>query len=148
MALGLQTIREALETRLSTYLASGSRQTNVYAYPPETLQYPAIGIHTGEGDYITYWETMSDSGVASVRFVIRIYAAARYVDAQMAVDAYLSAGSGFTSSIVNAILADKTLGGTVETCRLLEARGLVPDEVTGGWVADVPIEIYARKVAA
>lgn len=148
MALGLNTIRTALETRLQTYLNSGSRPTTVYAYPPDSPSFPSIGIVPGEGDFITYYETMSDSGISSVRLVIRLYLSARFIDAQMAIDDYLSAGSGFTSSILNAILADKTLGTTVDTCIIREVRGVSFDEMTGQWTVDIPIEIFARKVAA
>ena len=153
MAAGVTAIREALETRLATYLGAGSRQVSVFAYRPEDLTgtYPAVCVEPGEGElgFVSYFESMSNNGCALLRFEIQVFVSGRYIDAQRAMDAFLSAGSGFTSSILNAILADPTLGGVVSTCRLLAAsRPAQTDDDGSVWVSRLPLDVYTMKVAA
>lgn len=144
MALGLQDIREALAGQIRDNIG---RQTNVYAYPPMTIAPPAIAVLSPDGaEYVDYWQTFSRAGIGKVTFTLRIYLAAGYIDAQIALDDYLSVGDGFASSVLDALLAGPTLGGVVQTCHVQGASGPLFDELTGQWVADIPIEVYAKKV--
>ena len=151
MSLDLATIRTAFKTRL-THATTGitSRIPTVHTYKPEITEgmCPAIVVDCAD-DYIDYYQTMSDSGLALVRFVLELHVAGRYIDAQMASDAYLSVGSGFTASILNALLVDKTLGGTVHTIVPLTAEKPQPsDDDSMVWVTRIPVDAYVRKVAA
>ena len=152
MALGLQTIRTAVETRLSTGITG--RQVTVLPNPPLDIDgtYPCICVVPGsdQGPYISYFETFSNNGKALVRFTLRLYvSAADQVSAQIAMDAFLSYGSGFTSSILGAFLGDRTLGGAVDDCIILTASAPQPVNEQGQvWVADLPLDVYATKVAA
>ena len=70
-------------------------------------------------------------------------------DAQMALDDWLSVGSGATSSLVDALMADVTLGGAVQTCRLLSAGGYPDVELSDGPLSvRLPLEVTINKIGA
>jgi hypothetical protein len=73
------------------------------------------------GNYISYLEA-SSGGQVQIRFDLRVYVQfTDYGASQRRLDDLLSAGSGETRSLVDAVLGDRTLGGTVMDCVPLEA---------------------------
>lgn len=106
--LTLRDIREALA---QTITAGISRQTNVYPYGVGDPKFPAITIEPDSGDYVDYWLTFGSAGLAAVRLVLVLEPGGNDpVSAGIALDDYLSAGTGNGSSVIDAVLADRTLG--------------------------------------
>jgi hypothetical protein len=106
--LTLGDIRNALAATITNGV---SRQTNVYAYPVGDPKFPAITIEPDSGDYVDYWLTFGAAGLAAVRLVLVLEPGGNDpVSAGIALDDYLSAGTGNGSSVIDAVLADRTLG--------------------------------------
>lgn len=121
MALDLAEIRQALETVITAALNSSSRPANVYAYPPDSPELPAVLIRPRQNTatYVQYHKSFSsnqqgDNALAGIELEIEVRAGGWDIDAQMAMDAWLSTGTA--ASIINAVEADKTLGGVIESC--------------------------------
>lgn len=140
--LTLRQIRVALADQISNHLA---RPTNVTAYV-ETDQYPLIELRPPAGDFISYFESMGSNGAADFLLDIHIFVAGTGRSAQEALDDYLSVGEGNTSSVVDAVMSDKTLGGLVQTIRLLNATGYL--RFPEGCSARLPCEIVLFKRGA
>lgn len=155
MALGLQTIREAVKTRL-TNATNGvrGREVTVYAYRPAVGErsYPCLIVAPPEGtQYVDYFMTFGTTGQADIALDVEVHVDNYSEESQqIALDAFLSAGSAatFTASVFNAIEADVTLSGAVESCKAMRADSPRPsDEIAGVMVARIPLEIIARKDA-
>jgi hypothetical protein len=150
VALGLKVIREAVETRLAN-VTNGvrGRPTNIYAHPPRFPPPPWIGVKPGVGgEYVAYFETFGRGGKATVLLTIEVGIVASEISQQIAMDDYLSVGSGFTSSIVDALLADVTLGGAVDTIKIGNAtEPQWEDSDRDVLIARIPLEIVATKVS-
>lgn len=145
MAANLKLIHEACATRLNAGIA---RDWNVAAFPYSGKPLPLIEVWPGSGDYIAYWGTFGASGTADLVLDIRIQVATgdAFTTFKQITD-MLSVGTGHTSSVIDALMADKTLGGTVETLRVLTGRWPVDDDNLGS-VAIVPVELVLRKSGA
>lgn len=107
------TIRTAIKAQIDA--ASISRALTVYDYPPETVAYPCVAIlHADESP--DYAVTFGPSGIASMPFVVDIRTtSADGVSAAKALDDLLTAGTGSTSSVFDALNADHTLGGAIRS---------------------------------
>lgn len=106
--LTLTEIREALA---ATIRAGIDRQTNVYAYPVGDPKLPCITVEPDTGDYVDYWVSFGAGGLAAVRLALVLEPGGNDpVSAGMRLDDYLSAGTGNGSSVIDAVLADRTLG--------------------------------------
>lgn len=106
--LTLGDIRNALA---ATITAGVDRQTNVYPYGVGDPKLPCITIEPDSGDYVDYWLTFGSAGLAAVRLVLVLEPGGNDpVSAGIALDDYLSAGTGNGSSVIDAVLADRTLG--------------------------------------
>ena len=143
MSVGLTigTIREALAEQIDNYL---ERDSNVYARPVGDVQYPAITVGYGTGDFITYWETFGERGISSMRFVLTVETAGMDAEsASIALDDYLSVGTGNGSSLVDAVHSDPTLGGVVAASVI---RSVAVDPIT--LTAELEVEIHTNKVGA
>lgn len=139
--LTIRAVREAIAEQLAKNL---DRETNVYPYMQDAPQYPCVMVLPATGDAVSYFKTFSSVGLAELRLDLHIYTtSADPVSAQIAIDDYLSAGGANQSSVLDAILADMTLGGAVETCVPLTA-------IYGPLGADpasavIPLQIILRK---
>lgn len=139
--LTLQAIRVALATQISANLARG---TSVHPYDPGDHTQPAVVIRAAD-DYIAYFGTMGPNGVSDILLDVDVeVAAAQSASAYIAMDDYLSAGTGNDSSVVDAIHSDRTLGGVVGDCICLTADG--PTERDDGvLVGTVHVQIIVAK---
>lgn len=140
--LTLQPIREALATQITANL---TRKPSVFAYDPEAHSGHTIVIRPA-ADYIAYFGTMGPNGMADVLLDVVIEVPGRLADAQIAMDDYLSAGTGNGSSVVDAIHSDRTLGGLVQDMVCLTADG--PNLETDPITARLHVQIIAKKVSA
>jgi hypothetical protein len=114
--LTLQAIREALAAQIRTNVA---RSVTVFAYDPEARSGHNITIIPA-AEYIIFSTIGSNWGTV-VNFDIRVEVPGRLADSQIAVDDYLSAGTGNTSSVIDAVHG--TLGGLVEDCIVTSVDG-------------------------
>jgi hypothetical protein len=121
------------------------RQTNVSAFPDGSTIFPSVTIHTA-ADYISYWGTFGPNGDADVqlRIVIEVDAG-DLTSICLKIADYLSVGTGNESSVVDAVMADQTLGGVVGDCVVLTAEWDSENEPTK---AVLPVWIILRKVNA
>lgn len=144
MSLTLSAIREALAGQIRNNVA---RDVNVYAYKPSDPRFPCIAI-TGPSR-IEYTRTFSGpSEVSEVDLNVEIHIVAFALDQQMALDDYLSAGSGNGSSVVDAIESDKTLGGAVEFVQVGTASGSSANPADPDpWVGVLPVTVSCLRGA-
>lgn len=140
--LDLQKIRRSLAAQIQSRI---TRTPNVYPYMPEAPALPAIAIVAGN-PYVTYYETFGADGVCDVQFEVRIAVEARAIDAQILLDDLLSVGAPTTSSVIDAIASDPTLGGAVATCICRTAQ-MIPRGETNAQIfeAVIPVEIWLHK---
>ena len=138
--LTISEIRTALAEQIRNNI---ERDTNVYAHPQGDYQYPAITVDFAP-DYLDYWETFGPNGIAAVRFVLRIEPAGTLLESSaIALDDYLSCGTGNGSSVIDAVMSDVTLGLT--GCNV-HITGVTVDPVTA--TAELAVEVNINKVGA
>lgn len=119
-----------------------------HAWPDLSAPPNKIEVWPAAGTYVGYWGTFGANGTADVMVRLRLEVA--HGDAATAGDMVtrlLSVGSGESASIVDAIVADPTLGGAVETVRVMSAEWDVDDD-THNHVAWVNCEVVLRKSGA
>ena len=138
---------EAVRDALVAQLAETIPNTEVYAHDEYSDQYPAIVVRYTDGEFISYFESFGPNGYGNIRFDLDIYAGAlEDSSAGRVLDRYLTAGSAHPSSVVDALLADKTLGGVATTLNVLNARGY--RKFKDGVMATIPVDVAAKKVSA
>jgi hypothetical protein len=115
MALNIGAIRAALAAQIQSHV---SRGVNVYdGYTPASPTPPCVLITPNPDVYITYHATFSQTGLAIVHLRLTIAVPpGPDTDGQKTLDEFLSAGTGQSNSVLDAILTDKTLGGTAGDC--------------------------------
>jgi hypothetical protein len=139
--LTLQAIREALAAQIAGYM---QRDGTVHPYEPGDHVQPAVVIRPAD-PYVAYFGTMGPNGISDILLDVDIeVAAAQSASAAKAMDDYLSAGTGNTSSVVDAIHSDRTLAGVVGDCVCLTADAPIERD-DGVLVATVHVQIIVSK---
>ncbi len=136
MAVDIGAIREALVGQVALGI---DRQVNRYAYQPNAPQLPAVICVPGD-EYVAYHESFAPNAAVSIQFDLLLLAApGPDVDGQILLDQLLSAGTGQGNSVIDAIEADRTLGGTVHDAivRTASSEGRIDLDDTGNTKADV-----------
>jgi hypothetical protein len=150
--LNLPAIRRAVAGQLQD--ASVVAGLNVYAYPPARVALPALLVLPDPGAYVAYHRTF-EQPIGEVQLVVRAIlpaSATGQVQAFEQMDLLLSSGTDEGASIVDVLMADKTLGGVVDDCLPQDARNWLVGELMVGDVStpvvscDVPLIIRARRV--
>jgi hypothetical protein len=145
MALDLTEIRTALATQIVDGVADG---LNGYPYPKAAPALPAVEIHAGE-PYVNYHVTFGEAAHMDVQLEIQLLIPrGDHETSQQIVDRLLSTGGGATSSVIDAVEADKTLGGTVQSAHIQFAEK--PEAVDLGgqvpaWRVRMPVLILMRR---
>jgi hypothetical protein len=145
MALDVGGIRDGLETRLATI--TGLR---TYDVVPANPQVPAAVV-APDDPFVDYLQAMQ-GGLVEVRFAI-VLLVRMSTDRgwQDALDSYLSAGTGETSSVFDAIRGDKTLGGVAFDCVPRVAGGYGTETFGTGEAAidygtvRIDVSVYANR---
>lgn len=138
----LQTIHRALADQLRANLARDTA-TNAFPIPPAT--YPCITVYPDPNGYISYHDTMGPNGYASVMVRLKLEVDSDSESMFIKITDYLSVGTGFTSSIHDAVMADHTLGGVVTECVVLTAEWDAENDPDVAWL---PVQIILPKVNA
>ena len=110
MAVGLtiESIRQALAVQVS---ANVNNDITVDAWPTFTgATSPRITVDYQPGGPVDYWLSMGESGVAKVKFDLACEPGGEGPTVSQRLDQYLSAGTGNTWSVVDAVMQDRTLG--------------------------------------
>lgn len=158
--LDLKLIRAAVATVVKSYIGPSHPEIDVQAYPGMT---DGVTVEVAPGNpYVVYWDPSPTSattfgpnggGDVNVDVIVSIPAASGTPEsAHMLADEFLSVGTGHDGSLVDALMADKTLGGVVETVRL--SVGLVSpvyEDASGRLVrtiVQVPVGIAVKKIGA
>lgn len=141
MSFDIQAIRRALAAQIRARIAD---DIDVFAYPSEGPTMAAITVYPSAGDYVSYFTTMGANGNADLSFRLKVEVAADSIESvEIKLDRLLGSGLGNTSSIVDAVMYDRTLGGTVGSCVVLSAVMGDPDVDPG--IAWLPVEIILSK---
>ena len=140
MSLTLSTIRAAIGAQLR---ANIDREVNIDV-DGEGKPAPVVRVELQASDPIDYWLTMTGNGIAEVRFDLVVDVANVDQSAVRRLDDFLSVGTGNNSSIIDALLVDKTLGGVVETIHVSGVSEYDAVNVT----ATLPLQVVCRKQGA
>ena len=139
------TLREIREALASTIRDGVERETTVLAYRAVSSSFPLIVLEPDGGDYVDYWQSFGSSGIAVVRLSVVIVPGRADESARIRLDDFLSAGTGNGSSVVDAVVADPTLGGVVRT---VQVGAVSVSDGDGGPVAVIPVTVYVGKIGA
>lgn len=139
--LDLKAIHEALAAQIRNGIDRSAGFT-VKAFPSESSR-PAIEVWP-DGNYVTYFGTFGASGISEVNLVVRVLlsGANRETEWKTACD-LLSAGTGHSSSIVDAVIADMTLGSAVASAFIGDAQWNPEDGAV-----DFPVRVVLNKQGA
>jgi hypothetical protein len=147
MALNVADICTAVGDQLRANLAGGpQRQMSIDEFA-DGKPAPVIRLELAPSDPIDYWLTMNGStgnGVAEVRFDLIVDVANVDGSANRRLYDFLSVGTGNGESVIDALLADKTLGGVVETIHVSGVSEYDAINVT----ATLPLRVVCRKSGA
>lgn len=138
--INLEQIRAALVVTLQQ--VAGSTSWFPYVIPLNAgVNYPAGWIdYQRNGPDVDYYETFDPTSAVLLDVEIRVRAAP--VDAQKAMDRYLSRGTGQTS-VTDAIEMDQTLGGSVVSCEVVGGAevGPIPADDTQDYIARIHLRV-------
>lgn len=148
MNLDLVAIRTALAAQLGNVAG-----LEVYRNHPGIPVVPSAGaavIVMPDQYYVSYAETFPGQigALADVSLLLQVYAqSSDPVSGQDRIDELLSSGNGQSRSIIDAIEADRTLGGVVETTLVLTAQDPTLDTTgpTPLFVVHLPVSVRARR---
>ena len=149
MALNLADICTAVGDQLRANLAGGSQRQMTIDEFCVGASAPVIRLELQPSDPIDYWLTMSPDGaerggVSEVRFDLIVDVAGVNGDSVKRLYDFLSVGTGNGESVIDALLADKTLGGVVETIHVSGVSEYDAINVT----ATLPLRVVCRKSGA
>ena len=138
--LTISEIRAALADQIRNNI---KRDTNVYAYAHGDYQYPAITVDYGS-QFIQFFRTYSADGLSLLRFAVRVETSGLDKEsAAIALDDYLSAGTGNGSSLADAIMSDRYLGFGETAGVSVQVTDLEVDPVTT--TAEFTVEVHIAK---
>jgi len=144
MSLDLAVIHEALAAQIRGFV---SRDINVAAFPYAGKPAPYVEVWP-DPEWIAYGGTMGPNGLADIQVVLRLaVSTANPETAFRQVTDFCSVGTGNPSSIPDAVMADRTLGGSVSDAVVLFARWLT-DEESAAQVVEIPVVIRVPKEGA
>ena len=119
----------------------------VVAYPAEdTIPVPRVSV-IPDRNVVDYVETFSSGGLSTVRLLVKVETGGDSNESAMVrVSEFLSVGSGFASSVSDAVMRDRTLGGRVDDAIVLDAE--MPDPEGEPGVAYVGVQVRMSKSGA
>ena len=118
--IDLAAIHTALADQIRAGIATASKWT-VTAFP-STSPKPSIEIWP-DTDYVDFYGRAGADGTDEVQLLVRVFLSAANAESEWKIAGQLlSSGAGQTSSIVDAIHDDPTLGGVVDEAHAAPAR--------------------------
>ena len=145
MAFNPAIVHRAIATQIRNVAAIASVY-NVAPWVEAGKPPPVIEVRPG-GQWISYFETFGTGGRADMSVVIWIRTVSANAETELdRVSAVMAVGTGETASIVDALLADETLGGVAETIRILNATTEITED--GSVEIEIPVEVTLKKTGA
>lgn len=140
MAVNLEGVFRALADQISSGI---ERDTNVNAFPDGSFNPPQITVYPPSGS-LNYWQTFGPNGAAALTLRLKLEVDSDDTESiGIKICDYLGVGTGNTSSIIDAVMADRTIGGTVEDAAILTAEWGDPDVDPG--VAWLDVQVILKK---
>lgn len=110
--LDLGLIHEAVAAQLRAHI---ERPCTVYAWDPgSTRQYPCLVVEPGD-PWVEYHETFGDNALAGIELRVVAMVLAEEQSQRIALADFASAGPSARSSVMRAVEADVTFGGTCQS---------------------------------
>ena len=142
--MDLDAIHRALAAQIDAYLDD---DWNVAPYPFAGEDFDRIEVWPGS-PYVGYFATFGANGRADVLLEVRVEVVGNDAETVFKkITRALSAGSAHGSSVVDAVMSDRTLDGTVEDCKAMQGEWSV-DEGGLSAMGVVPVEIVVSKSGA
>lgn len=125
MGLSIADIRDAVATCVGNVLESSEQRVNAYGYPPDSPELDALLVlpRAGEdGNYVNYHRsfgtttTGGNGALCEIGLTLELRVGGGQIDAARKMDLFLSAGNA--ESVVDALLADPTLAGVIQTLQI------------------------------
>lgn len=117
MSLDLGAQRDAIALQIQTALDLSTQPANCYGYPPDSPELNAVLVmpRLVDGHYVGYHGTFTGAqgALCLTGWTVEVRCGGGQIDAAKAMDKYLSSGNA--ESVLDALLADPTLGGEIET---------------------------------
>lgn len=108
VGLTIETIRQALAAQVS---ANVNNDITVDAWPTLTMSSgPRITVDYQKADPVEYWGTFGANGLSTLNLELVCEPGGEGTTVSQRLDQYLSAGTGNTWSVVDAVMQDRTLG--------------------------------------
>lgn len=142
--MDLDAIHRALAAQIDAYVTD---DWNVQAFPFSGYGPPRVEVWPGS-PYAGYFVSFGANGRADVMLEVRAY-----IDGSDAETVFkrvtraLSVGSAHGSSLVDAIMSDRTIDGTVEDVKAMQAEWQPNGDGLSGVVV-IPVEIVVLKSGA
>lgn len=138
----LEQVFEAIGDQLRANL-NGDFQIAVDPFD-ESTTVPRVALDLEAGDPIDWFGTFGPTGLAAVRIVVRLYPAGNVggTDLRQLLQ-MLSVGTGNGNSVIDALMADKTLGGTASAFTVQRHR-YDPERRE----YEIPLEVHINKQGA
>lgn len=134
----------AIHTALADQIRAGidSSKFTVTAFP-STAQRPSIEVWPGS-EYVNYYITAGPTGVADMSLTIRVFLSGANAESEwLTVARLLSSGTGHGSSLIDAVMGDRSLSDVVDDIVSLSSTWNPED----GSI-DIPVLIQVRKQGA
>ena len=143
MACDPYAIHVALADQIRDYITA---DVNVYAWPMRTPDYPSVSVWPGP-EYIAYIGTFGANGIADMMLELVIEHSAADDESEFKwIADLLAAGTGFSASLADAVMSDRTLGGVVDDAVVLTAEWSADPQ--SAIVARLPVQIILSKSGA
>jgi hypothetical protein len=140
VSLDLAAIHRALADQIEANIDSSTFTAKPY---PSSVPRPCIEVWP-DTEYIAFYASSGPNGLSDVMVVVRVFLSGGNDESEWnTAMGLLSQGTGFTSSVADAIMNDRTLGGSVSSCVVLNARWNPEDSTI-----DIPVAIQTFKQGA
>ena len=138
-------IRVALADQIRDYV---SADINVYPHGMRNPDNPSIQV-VAAAEHIAYIGTMGANGVGDMMLELLVSTSSQDDESEMRLLCeLLSAGTGYESSLFDAVHSDRTLGGVVTDAVVLAANDVVEGDPEAPASVRVPVQIIFTKVSA
>jgi len=143
--MDLDAIHRALAAQIEAYIDD---DWNVQAWPMSGYEFPLIEVWPGQGGYAGYFSTFGANGRADVMLEVRVFVDGSDPETVFKrITRALSVGSAHGSSVVDAVMSDRTIDGTVQDARAMSADWIIRGDGLGA-EGRIPVEVVVLKSGA
>lgn len=120
----------------------------VYPFPSETPPFAALGLFPAN-DFIDYWGSFGDNRAGTLNLELRTVFSFGAEESMRNLCRMLASGDGHDRSIIDVLLADRTLDGLVQDLiprgAFIEGGG--PDS-PGTYIGVIPVQVIMKRRSA